>query len=70
MQEIGSSTLKSLIKSITVYLKDNEGPKNCGCAVLSEFSLEEYVIVGNVQCKKLDPPSNLSLRPLLRKMLK
>ena len=54
MQEIVSSTLKSLIKSITVYLKDNESTKNCGCAVLSEFSLEEHVIVGNVQCKKLD----------------
>ena len=37
-----------------------EGPKNCGCAVLSEFSLEELAIVGNVQCEKLDPP-HLSL---------
>ena len=34
-----------------VYLKGNEGPKNCGFAVLLEFSLEELAIVGNVQCK-------------------
>ena len=40
----------------TVYLKGNKGPKNCGCAVLSEFSLEELAIVGNVQSDKLDPP--------------
>ena len=33
-----------------------KGPTNCGCAGLSEFSLEEFTIVGNVQCKKLDPP--------------
>ena len=33
-----------------------KGPKNCGCAGLSEFSLEEFTIVGNVKCKKLDPP--------------
>ena len=42
----------------TDYLKGNEGPTNCGCAVLLEFSLEELAIVGNSQCKKLDPPSN------------
>ena len=50
----------------TVYLKGNKDPKNCGCAVLSEFSLEELAIVEKVQCEKLGPPhpkvlSNASL---------
>ena len=48
-------TSKSLIKRVTLYLKGNKGPKNCDCAVLSEFSLEELAIVGNVPCEKLDP---------------
>ena len=34
---------------VYVYIKGIKGPKNCGCAVLSEFSLEELAIVGNVQ---------------------